>query len=363
MPGKELRLLALDGGGIRGLSTLMILEQLMQSINADSPPKPCEFFDMIGGTSTGGYVIYRRMRSCGLLIVPRSLIAIMLGRLKMSIKECIDAYTTLSAKVFKKKRHRLMWMGKFQGRFDSAELERSVKKILVERNLQENELLKDASDSSCKVYVLSLIRLRLLLTKSIRFVCATSKETSKTVRLTSYKSPRGGTDLLDSVTIWEACRATSAATSFFDPIAIGPYREMFVDGATGANNPVYELWNEAQDIWGREVMEDGVKILVSVGTGMPSLKPFRDDMRRIGKTLVAIATETEKTAETFARDKMNMEGRYLRFNVLHGLEDIGLEESKKIKEIAAATRHYIALQSVKDQMRLLQGNPAMGECS
>jgi len=54
MPGKDLRLLALDGGGIRGLSSLMILEQLMQTIDPDSPPKPCEYFDMIGGTSTGG---------------------------------------------------------------------------------------------------------------------------------------------------------------------------------------------------------------------------------------------------------------------------------------------------------------------
>ena len=50
----ELRLLSLDGGGVRGLSALMILEQLMAAVNPQSPPKPCEFFDMIGGTSTGG---------------------------------------------------------------------------------------------------------------------------------------------------------------------------------------------------------------------------------------------------------------------------------------------------------------------
>jgi patatin-like phospholipase/acyl hydrolase len=55
MPAKELRLLALDGGGVRGLSALMILEQLMEAVNPDSPPKPCDYFDMIGGTSTGGY--------------------------------------------------------------------------------------------------------------------------------------------------------------------------------------------------------------------------------------------------------------------------------------------------------------------
>lgn len=65
MPGQELRLLALDGGGVRGLSSLMILEQLMETIDPDSPPKPCDYFDMIGGTSTGGWVVTSRV-DCGL---------------------------------------------------------------------------------------------------------------------------------------------------------------------------------------------------------------------------------------------------------------------------------------------------------
>jgi hypothetical protein len=54
MPGAVLCLLSLDGGGVRGLSSLQILRQLMESIDPESPPKPCEYFDMIGGTSTGG---------------------------------------------------------------------------------------------------------------------------------------------------------------------------------------------------------------------------------------------------------------------------------------------------------------------
>jgi patatin-like phospholipase/acyl hydrolase len=57
MPDKDLRLLALDGGGVRGLSTLIILEQLMETMDPETPPKPCEYFDMIGGTSTGGWVV------------------------------------------------------------------------------------------------------------------------------------------------------------------------------------------------------------------------------------------------------------------------------------------------------------------
>ena len=197
-----------------------------------------------------------------------------------------------------------------------------------------------------------------------RFVCATSKQTSETVCLTSYRSPRGGSDLLNSVKIWEACRATSAASSFFDPISIGPYKEEFVDGATGANNPVWEVWNQAQLIWGSGPFESKVKCLVSIGTGVPSLKPFEDDVLYIGKTLIAIATETEQTAERFRQDKSLLDntGRYYRFNVARGLEDVGLEESKKSKEIGAATRRYIGSQEVFKQMQACADNVAGREC-
>jgi len=57
MPENDLRLLALDGGGVRGLSTLQIVKQLMEIVDPESPPKPCDYFDMIGGTSTGGSVV------------------------------------------------------------------------------------------------------------------------------------------------------------------------------------------------------------------------------------------------------------------------------------------------------------------
>jgi len=64
------RILSLDGGGIRGLSSLAILKEVMDAVGRMAevpPPLPCEYFDLIGGTSTGG------------------LIALMLGRLGMVI--------------------------------------------------------------------------------------------------------------------------------------------------------------------------------------------------------------------------------------------------------------------------------------
>jgi hypothetical protein len=79
------------------------------------------------------------------------LIAIMLGRLKMNIDECIDAYLSLSDSIFEKKRHRVTVKGKIQGRFDSEELARVVKKVVKRQGLEEDALLKDSSDAGCKV--------------------------------------------------------------------------------------------------------------------------------------------------------------------------------------------------------------------
>jgi patatin-like phospholipase/acyl hydrolase len=59
--------------------------------------EPWQGFDMIAGTSTGG------------------LIAIMLGRLRMSVSECIEAYTNLPRSIFTPSHHtrdhdiRLTW--------------------------------------------------------------------------------------------------------------------------------------------------------------------------------------------------------------------------------------------------------------
>ncbi|KAK7428979.1 hypothetical protein QQZ08_004491 [Neonectria magnoliae] len=100
----------------------------MSTIDPDS--KPCDYFDMICGTSTGG------------------LIAIMLGRLRMTVDECITAYTSLSDKVFEKKSHRVNANGQLQGRFDTVALEQAVKQILVDNGHREDALLKDPSKAA-----------------------------------------------------------------------------------------------------------------------------------------------------------------------------------------------------------------------
>ena len=59
--GSKLCLLSLDGGGVRGLSSLIILRGVMERVNRgcslEARLRPCQLFDVIGGTSTGGSVV------------------------------------------------------------------------------------------------------------------------------------------------------------------------------------------------------------------------------------------------------------------------------------------------------------------
>ena len=45
-----------DGGGVRGISSLHVLKAIMKQVAGDPNAKPCDYFDMMCGTSTGGYV-------------------------------------------------------------------------------------------------------------------------------------------------------------------------------------------------------------------------------------------------------------------------------------------------------------------
>jgi predicted acylesterase/phospholipase RssA len=174
--------------------------------------------------------------------------------------------------------------------------------------------------------------------------------------LRSYPPTRGTTDLYHSVKIWEAGRATTAASTFFEPIAVGSVGQEFLDGGTGANNPVHQLWNEAADTYcegSRTRLLQNVRTVVSIGTGIPDLKDFGDDPLTVGKTLLEMSTETQTTANEFHRNNSDLDddGRYYRFNVGRGLAGIGLEEANEAKRIKDLTDAYLVEQSTYSSIK------------
>lgn len=152
--------------------------------------------------------------------------------------------------------------------------------------------------------------------------------------------------------IWEACRATTAAPTFFKSIRIGSAGVKYCDGAFKFNNPVRQLLDEARNVWG----EKKIGCIVSVGTGLSKVMNVGNGLGLLS-TLRSLATETEKSEETFADDVKNTElgGSYFRFNVVRGLDKVGLNEASKKDVIEVATTQYlqentVSLQKCASQM-------------
>lgn len=117
-----------DGGGVRGLSSLLILQELMLQINqiikasrpSDDDVELHELFHLVAGTSTGG------------------LIAIMLGKLGMTPDECITAYHNLSRNIFSKKHLRGRVTGGLSPTtYSGKRLRSSIRTLLREKRFDE----------------------------------------------------------------------------------------------------------------------------------------------------------------------------------------------------------------------------------
>ncbi|KAI0975279.1 hypothetical protein F4678DRAFT_322006 [Xylaria arbuscula] len=305
-----LKLLSLDGGGIRGLASLYILRHLMQLVNHDNPPKPCDYFNLIGGTSTGG------------------LIVIMLGRLQMGVDECIRKYLDVSSAAFQPKRSRANILARAkdllraEGAYQGHQLEIEFKKAALA--FEGNEDAKFLCPSSpCKV-----------------FVCSFEKALNTPTLFRTYVSEATRKSMATGdCSIWEAARATSAAATFFDPVRIG--HQSYVNGATGFNNPVEIVVDEARSIWPDALSR--IQTIVSLGTGVPEPRAFGDDIKGVLLTLKMIATETEQTHLRFLKihKDLGLKGRYFCFNVNKGLGDVRLDDHTKVEIIEAAARLYL----------------------
>jgi hypothetical protein len=77
----------------------------------------------------------------------------MLGRLRMSVEDCIKAYTTLMRDVFAKKENisPFGFMGGVKSRFSSAALKQAIAKVLNDLRIPLHEKFEVDSETACKV--------------------------------------------------------------------------------------------------------------------------------------------------------------------------------------------------------------------
>ncbi|KAI3529779.1 hypothetical protein CABS03_00622 [Colletotrichum abscissum] len=327
-------LLSLDGGGIRGISELVILHEIMKRLQKVAGlrelPKPQDYFHLMGGTSTGG------------------LIAIMLGRMGMSTEEAINAYESFAKDVFRKKNRRRWW----------------------NRTYKEETLVKIIQDNVTKKKLAKTTMLDDTRERGLAFVCAATYDAYEAYLFRTYK---GSSNCAHNVEIWEAARATSAAPTFFHPISIEveAERDQYVDGAVTCNNPARLVLSEAESYFGPRRT---LGFLLSLGTGLKvsdkkvNVVPqgqlvdrpvvarqgsgalFSRGTIKILKHAKASLTDSEPEHQALEQRFQKTHYAYWRLNLDRGAADIKLNEYKKMGLLRAATERYIQGSEVSDHL-------------
>ena len=141
---------------------------------------------------------------------------------------------------------------------------------------------------------------------------------------------------LANCTIWQVARATSAATTFFKPIRVGRDEVELIDAGLGYNNPCEALIQEAK----QRFSEHRDMRFLSIGTGLGGVTKIRDSRRSIIEALKKLATTSKQAAYRLDR-RFGDDGRYFRFDVQQGLEDITIADWEEASTISALTQNYL----------------------
>ena len=249
------RLLALDGGGIRGVMTLEILRKIEQDL-ATATGKGAsfrlgDFFDYIGGTSTGAII------AAGLAM----------GK---SVQELSDFYTEVGPLMFEKS----FLLSRLRSLYEADPLRKKLKDVFGERALGTADL------------------------RSLLLVVTRNATTDSPWLVSNNPFARyNDGDRQDcnlQIPLWQLVRASTAAPVYFPPEILAwdkhdPAKTFFfVDGGvTPYNNPAFMLFRMATLPQYRLNWPTGEKemMLISLGTG--SAAAVKRDLNAGGQLIPA----------------------------------------------------------------------------
>lgn len=236
------RILCLDGGGMRGIVELEVLRAIEDALGGKIPIQ--SFFDLIVGTSTGG------------------INALALGVKQWPVKYCISMFEKFCDQAFTEREFGGVWglekaaLLKHGSRYKAKPLHNALQDTLGRSPLF-------GANGSLKTFRTKVA------------VTATSGDGKEAMIIANYNRPQNPADSQVLVRpedpsieleIWEAAAATSAAPFYFKPYIHPKTGQSYIDGALYHNNPVQVANRERKLLW-PDVANKHPDLLLSVGTG------------------------------------------------------------------------------------------------
>jgi len=239
MISSKIRVLAIDGGGIRGVIPARILvhiEEILREVSRNEKAKISDYFDLVAGTSTGGILT-------ALILAPEP---------GYSATDMVKLYVDYGADIFT----------------------RSAMTRLIDRNglfrplYQHEAIEKILEDYLGDLKISELERPCLIPTYNI--------ETGEATFISSIeilKNPKSDRFVRDVI------RATTAAPTYFAPIR--KQNDAFIDGGMFANNPALCAYIEATKFPSEPQAQD--IMILSLGTGSIDRHYPYESARRWGR--------------------------------------------------------------------------------
>lgn len=310
--GRLFRILALDGGGLRGTFTAAVLAKWDDMIKSGGGNQLVKHFDLVAGTSTG------------------AILAIGLG-LGLTPAEMLAFYRTQGPKIFPKNRKLRHWL---KSKHESQTLRETLKSVFGDRTL--------TPDSICRL-VLPTVR-------------ANHGEAEAIV--TAHCPDRTAFATISAV---DAALASSAAPTYFDEAIVDNAIsvESYLDGGIWANNPVLPAIAEA--VRHLKIPLDRIDVL-SIGT-MCNETDFTESLGK-GKagwapTSADLFFAAQEHAATELADSFLSPARHLRVNQ-HTLCEIKLDDVEAIEDMAQRGANVGKDSFVAVRSRFLDGIYASG---
>ncbi|TRM59215.1 acyl transferase/acyl hydrolase/lysophospholipase [Schizophyllum amplum] len=267
---------------------LLLLRNMLREVEqlSQEPGLPCQYFDLIAGSGTGGFI------------------ALLLGRLRLSMDKAIECYTRVVERVFMRT--------KAGGNFRVTPFEDVLKEIVNRFADGDNTQMIGERGPRCRT-----------------FVCVREDDDSGAIRSQKLRTYVHPAEPAYQCTFLEAVRATMGNPALFKPpttLNDNGTITTFLDAGDAHYNPVYDLYDEAMSLFPSR----NVAYLVSFGAGRANtvdLSPPRGILQQPRLPRICLSTMhhladcCDTTAAAFLRDNAELERVYYRFTHDQGSVD------------------------------------------